>query len=111
MSEYYEYLQDRQQVMRPIYNDIFEIFSRHEHDMFEFMDEVSDKYKPRQILLVCRAFDIPHICKKDNYYCYSCRLTLQGWSVPNDKLVSSKLTDLFYAFSPINDNELGTMFK
>lgn len=33
-SEYREYLQDRQQVMRPIYNDIFEIFSRHEADMF-----------------------------------------------------------------------------
>jgi hypothetical protein len=66
MSEYREYLQDRQQVMRPIYNDIFEIFSRHEHDIFEFIDEVSDKYKytPQQILLVCRAFDIPHICKK-----------------------------------------------
>jgi hypothetical protein len=64
MSEYSEYLQDRQQVMRPIYNDIFELFSRHEVDMFKFMDEVRYKYKPRQILLVCRAFDIPHICYK-----------------------------------------------
>lgn len=111
MSEYREYLQDRQQVMRPIYNDIFEIFSRHEHDIFEFIDEVSDKYKytPQQILLVCRAFDIPHICKKNNNYC--CRSTLQGWSVPNNQLASSKIADLFYAFSPTNDNELGTMFK
>lgn len=100
MSEYREYLQYRRDVMRPIYNDIFEIFSRHEHDIFEFIDEVSDKYKykPRQIFLVCRAFDIPHICNKDNNYCHCC-------------IISTKLADLFYAFSPTNDNELGTMFK
>ena len=98
--------------MRPIYNDIFEIFSRHEADMFEFMDEVRYKYKPRQILLVCRAFDIPHICFTDNNkQCHYCRSRLQGWSVTNRQIVASKLADLYSAFSPTNDNELGTMFK
>lgn len=56
--------------------------------------------------------DMRPICFTDNNkQCHYCRSRLQGWSVTNRQIVASKLADLYSAFSPTNDNELGTMFK